>query len=103
MRAWQVRNVERVENSRHIKRAAVERSEQSNVVQQMKEVVQILVLDKCLHFASMPAGDDGDRRVVFQAHRLDVEERHLIEKLRNNSPFVERRETIDEIPNVSCL
>ena len=48
----------------------------------------------------MPAGDHGDRRVVFQTGRLDVEERYLVKKLSDDSPFIEWREAIDEVPDI---
>ena len=47
MWAGKLRNVKRVEHSRHIERATVERDEQPDVVQQIEEVVQIFVLDEC--------------------------------------------------------
>ena len=103
MRARQRGDVKRVEDTRDIKRAPIERSQQADVVEQMQEVVQVLMLDKRPQFATMPARDYRDRRIVLEAHRLDVEERHVVKKLGNDAPFIERREPVNEEPDVFDL
>ena len=51
----------------------------------------------------MPTCDNRNRRVVFQTHRLDVEERRVIEVLRHDPPLVDWSEPLDKISNVFQL
>ena len=47
------------------------------------------MLDKRSQLTAMPTPDHRDRRVVFQTHCFDVEERCLLQKVGHDPPAVE--------------
>ncbi|MDP6553653.1 MAG: hypothetical protein QGG71_03240 [Pirellulaceae bacterium] len=92
-----------VQDPRDIKRTAVEGDQQTDLVQQLQKLVQILVFHKVVQSPVVPAADDGDRRVMFKTDRFDIEVRGLVEKVRQDPPFVLGCEAVREIPNLSGI
>ena len=86
-----------------IERAAVKRHKQLDVVHQVQKVVQIFVFDKCVQPSVVPAYDGGDRVVDFQPGGFNIEERTVVQVLRQDPPAILRCEVINEISNIALL
>ena len=59
------------------------------------------MLDVTEDLTVVPTDDHGNPGVIFEPHRFDVKERGFVQIVTNDSPLVRRRETLNEIPDVS--
>ena len=88
--------MEFTQHSRHIKRTAVERDQQFDIIQEGQEFVQVLTADKGLQSAPVQATNQGDFTVPRKPGGFNIKKSRRVKEMTGNAPKVLGVETLQE-------